>query len=1089
MAPIDNQAMVAVGQGGMGMLQGMPPGPGGGTIPLSTLIEYIIQSTYHDLTVLSELLPRKTDMERKIEIVNFASRTRQLFVRLLAVVKWANSATKVDKCSNISNYLDQQAMYFVDTADMLAKMARVTLVRARLPSFSIPCAIDVLTTGTYPRLPSCIKEKIVPPDPITHQEKYQTLFRLNQIIEHRLVTMDLPKHMRKPKIQSGRVVFRVQHEFQVTLTLMGDGADIPWRLLDIEILVEDPETGAGKALVHSMQVYYLHQLVQARLMENDKPLDDLYNVLHAFCQSLQLEVLYTQAQRLINERLGNHIRVEEYLASKKLVLSYWRNQLRKENKTTSNQIFKLSIFVDEHNPARPLQISHFPQIQGSESIIVAQTIKTDNLSLEKLLVHTIQVRSLAKLKELEREFRLLVTGQCETRNLPSVLYVPVVQPCMTTEKLSITVDIQTGHFIASLCSKETALTQDVQTSLNGDRRDLRRHLTKLRLWLGMQRCKKSAQQVGALVYRSLPIVNISGHPLEKLSSSHLFIRLTKKNHYYLVVECQESRRRQITYNYYLLEATVCKNPDTNTGSNNTGSSTAPNATPSHDSGSTSSGQETGLSGEELSNVYLRATHMVQLDTYACTHSQQSRIFDMEEEDAASLNRKRKLLLGDPSEPPLKKQRESSYFVSDLTHILSLCEDHLPLMALSQELTSHAIHHTGQIIVDNGAGLGLRVISFPPVPGVSKWAMDDLNRCLVSFTFRIQRRLTRCLMLEAMFCRSPIMSTESRESGSVHRAYQVCDASEPEKIVTDMKDDIKSISILYEAVLVFSQTYKSDKFLQNEIEIRSFNYRRLILAYGPNKCYTCAIQYKPSDNQFHLTLGTVQSTSVSNFHTVMLSHLQRLINHTRSIAKLAHNLASTWPVLQSIGKLNACAMQGVNPRPSHTVPTFSVVPQSPEHLRVFFRQTYCLDIHCKSNRVISIRDGAYSMFESSKVVDACHPINGLRAFLAHFTDDAASIQARRRSTIEDDNPPSPLGMDMETFMASQQNTASPGAASQSRSSKSHDGTLRFQNPLTPSSNPCTPASPATSRGSNQVSGNMIRRGSFHEYTCTLLYRHI
>lgn len=44
-------------------------------------------------------LPRKTDMERKVEIVQFASRTRQLFIRLLALVKWASSATKVDKCS------------------------------------------------------------------------------------------------------------------------------------------------------------------------------------------------------------------------------------------------------------------------------------------------------------------------------------------------------------------------------------------------------------------------------------------------------------------------------------------------------------------------------------------------------------------------------------------------------------------------------------------------------------------------------------------------------------------------------------------------------------------------------------------------------------------------------------------------------------------------------------------------------------------------------------------------------------------------------------------------------------------------------
>lgn len=36
---------------------------------------------------------------RKIEIVQFASRTRQLFVRLLALVKWASNAGKVEKCA------------------------------------------------------------------------------------------------------------------------------------------------------------------------------------------------------------------------------------------------------------------------------------------------------------------------------------------------------------------------------------------------------------------------------------------------------------------------------------------------------------------------------------------------------------------------------------------------------------------------------------------------------------------------------------------------------------------------------------------------------------------------------------------------------------------------------------------------------------------------------------------------------------------------------------------------------------------------------------------------------------------------------
>lgn len=57
-------------------------------------------------------------------------------------------------------FLDKQSLLFVDTADMLARMARETLVHARLPNFHIPAAVEVLTTGTYGRLPACIRVSI-----------------------------------------------------------------------------------------------------------------------------------------------------------------------------------------------------------------------------------------------------------------------------------------------------------------------------------------------------------------------------------------------------------------------------------------------------------------------------------------------------------------------------------------------------------------------------------------------------------------------------------------------------------------------------------------------------------------------------------------------------------------------------------------------------------------------------------------------------------------------------------------------------------------------------------------------------------------
>lgn len=98
------------------------------------------------------------------------------------------------------SFLDKQSMLFIETADILVRISRETLVRARLSNYHIPAAIEVLTTGTYDRLPACIKDRILPPEPITSEDKKQILSRLNQVILHRLVTEKLIPEMRDFKV-------------------------------------------------------------------------------------------------------------------------------------------------------------------------------------------------------------------------------------------------------------------------------------------------------------------------------------------------------------------------------------------------------------------------------------------------------------------------------------------------------------------------------------------------------------------------------------------------------------------------------------------------------------------------------------------------------------------------------------------------------------------------------------------------------------------------------------------------------------------------------------------------------------------------
>lgn len=106
--------------------------------------------------------------------------------------------------------------------------------------------------------------------------------------------------------------------------------------------------------------------MQSRLAESTNPLSEVYYILHHFCQSLQLEVLYSQTLRLIRDRLDEHIHVDEYTPGKCLTISYWRELTSKDPRSELG--YKLTVQVDQHDPARPLAVVHVPSL-GSKVVI------------------------------------------------------------------------------------------------------------------------------------------------------------------------------------------------------------------------------------------------------------------------------------------------------------------------------------------------------------------------------------------------------------------------------------------------------------------------------------------------------------------------------------------------------------------------------------------------------------------------------------------------------------------------------------------------------------------------------------------------
>ena len=72
------------------------------------------------------------------------------------------------------------------------------------------------------------------------------------MIGHSLVDCQLPLQMRNLVVADDTITFRVAQQFPVQLMVLADSSSQPWSLLGLYMLVEDRETGQGKALRHSL---------------------------------------------------------------------------------------------------------------------------------------------------------------------------------------------------------------------------------------------------------------------------------------------------------------------------------------------------------------------------------------------------------------------------------------------------------------------------------------------------------------------------------------------------------------------------------------------------------------------------------------------------------------------------------------------------------------------------------------------------------------------------------------------------------------------------------------------------------------------
>lgn len=111
--------------------------------------------------------------------------------------------------------------------------------------------------------------------------------------------------------------------------------------------------------------------------------------------------------------------------------------------------------------------------------------------------------------------------------------------------------------------------------------------------------------------------------------------------------------------------------------------------------------------------------------------------------------------------------------------------------------------------------------------------------------------------------------------------------------------------------------------------------------------------------------------------VTLPHLSCILSVVTFLCCPPQVLSDTQAPLNAINKLPTVPMLGLTQRTNTAYQCFSILPQSATHIRLAFRNMYCIDIYCRSRGVVAIRDGAYSLFDNTKIVEGFYPAPGLK----------------------------------------------------------------------------------------------------------------
>lgn len=959
--------------------------------PLSYLLEAAIHKTYHELHTMAEILPGKTNLERKKELVKFACRTRQLFIRLLAVVKWAGTAGKVNACENIQNVLERRVRLVRDTSDALAHIAREKLINIRLPNYPITDAVDTLSLGSVNFLPEKISEATTPFIPASDVERQEILPRLQQILTARVAIAELPIQFSTVNIRNGIVTLAVDGEFEVKLSVKSDNLFAPWHIYKTKLFLRDPEE-PEQELIHPAQMQLITTSIQSWLNDCENPLVELYRYLHYYCQSLRLQILFEQACRIRNRSSKQkHLHISNYISCKSFNIEYWKeshlNHLQK--KSMNNEKSRDICMTIQCDDEGKFQIIHWPPLPVEDSVAILQLLDKPTFTMEEILNRTISARCQRRFEELKEKILSVTSGNIVIDPTIPSLKCELLPESSPEEILFISISPFSGLYKV-VSYMENRFSQQIEHALNRDQNNLTEAINLFKIWLIQQRIPSLLSHVNCRVYTRIPTLNPKNDLIAPFINNSSFIELIHNEGYFLLVHVADVDQLLLQYYLLIIEKRSSIHEPIVLQQQNL----------SH--------QQQGISAnDEYAKWILEPLVICALDPTAYLRREL-----IEFKNVVHVDKSKEFVTLSNG---VRQARSTSVLsLKLLLKLVNYYDEMLTFTFLKEEFQRKRTICKG---ITYGPWTGIPQLdivrtstgdeSFQSNIELSSYVNECFWPRLVSSTIRLTYVLRETTHLCKHSERHWTLQLQFPDSDYFRYALiktplnvmftcnQISAKFYP-KIVDFLHNELRSAFELTYLFENYALALIDSNDLRAITEVNSFSFFKCSILYGPNFTFNVTLSpgtisnnidsHSVATNLFDLGFTTTNAKFLSTAHQLLNNKLILFLNRTRSLKQFLRLLHMTSMPIAAIARMNcfnrpvvfvnqgACAQ-----------PLLTFVPYTECRWRLIFAQVFALDIQICGPNLILVRDGAFSV-QLNSGLNELYPIPRLKDFLVKYADD-------------------------------------------------------------------------------------------------------